>query len=157
VDPFGFLAGQCSIIRWTKPVLDPLPAPTRVSVLIVRGEPFLTGVRGSGQTDGKDRSGRGLVKRGQELVRVIEHRVHLRIRILRIRAEAVIDAEEKGNDIRWLTFAVGLEVTRRSRPPVLPSADGNKKGWWFACEGPGGHARFLRVNWVRNLDHVQPP
>jgi hypothetical protein len=55
------------------------------------------------------------VKGGEEFVGVVEHLVDLGVGLVGIGSEAVVDAEEEGDDIGRLVVAMLFEVARSDR------------------------------------------
>lgn len=91
-------------------MLDALPAPAGILFFVIGCEGFLAGIRRGGKADGELGVRGCLAKFGEKFFSVGKNFGDLGVGVFGIGTETIVDAEEKGDDIRRLVIAVFLEV-----------------------------------------------
>ena len=158
VDALRFSMGQTFEHALHEAMLDALPAPARVFVLVVGSECLLPRVRWRGQADSENGPGRDLVKRGEESIRVVEHFVDSGVGGSGTGSEAVVDAKQKGDDVGRLIATVFFEVTRQIEDASFAIRRRKDEGLVvLRASGPAVAPGVGAVYLVRKSAHFQPP
>lgn len=119
VDVVGFATAELLEHALHEAMLNALPAPAGIFVLVVGRKAGLSRIRRGGEADGEQRLRRGFAKLGEESFSIGKHLGDLGIGRVGIGGEAVIDAEEEADDIGRLALAVFAEVARKIEDGLL--------------------------------------
>ena len=151
VDVFGFATAELRLHALDEAVLDALPAPAGIFVLVVGGEAGLSGIGWGGEADGEQGIRRGTTKLSEELFGVGEHLGDFGVGIVGVGGEAVVDAEQEGDDMGRLVVAVFAEVAGEIENGLLRFIGIEEGAGALASERAGGDASGLGIEFGEEI------